>query len=309
MRTLLLLLASILGITTSAQIASSTISSMNVYDIPMTASTAEANLIDESDLDYFAQGGLIGIRDFTGESWLSVDTYSWWTYERSGDDFNITITNDQEDNIQYYDWTLQNDTLLRLGVEVAHQESGDLYVDYDDPNYIHLIYPVSGGQTWQFSPYNPNGIEEYNKEVVGIVNELIMPFGTFYDVICVKTESQSEFSSDGYAYYEQENPFRAICGFWHTDFQPEGYYTINSSFPLQATSVEEQASSNIKLFPNPATNYVSLDINLGEQFWVLNSQGQVVMDGRYEGRIQTADLQQGIYSIRTNSQSVKFIKQ
>jgi uncharacterized delta-60 repeat protein len=118
-------------------------------------------------------------------------------------------------------------------------------------------------------------------------------------------------------------------GIWITDFdaQPDGkiIFTCNSSAPYQGatyigrmsmsnsfSTIQENVTTNLSIYPNPANNVVTVNINQNTILTILNLQGKVldqiaVSNGE---QIDVSHLSSGVYFIKTSEgQQVKFIKE
>jgi hypothetical protein len=118
-------------------------------------------------------------------------------------------------------------------------------------------------------------------------------------------------------------------GIWITDFdvQPNGkvIFTCNSSAPYQGatyigrmlmsnsfSSIQENATTHLSIYPNPANNVVTVNANQNTIVSILNLQGKVldqiaVSKGQ---QIDVSHLSSGVYFIKTSEgQLAKFIKE
>jgi uncharacterized delta-60 repeat protein len=118
-------------------------------------------------------------------------------------------------------------------------------------------------------------------------------------------------------------------GIWIIDFdvQPDGkvIFTCNSSAPYQGatyigrmlmsnsfSSIQENATTHLSIYPNPANNVVTINVNQNTIVSILNLQGKV-LDQIAVGKGQQIDvshLSSGVYFIKTSEgQLAKFIKE
>lgn len=75
------------------------------------------------------------------------------------------------------------------------------------------------------------------------------------------------------------------------------------------TGVTEQTQGSIAVWPNPAGNTLHLDIMEGETVSVFDMTGRMVKQERYEGKLDVSDLVSGIYAIKADGCTVKFMKE
>lgn len=85
-------------------------------------------------------------------------------------------------------------------------------------------------------------------------------------------------------------------------------YTIDYQV-ADPTGISEQASSYVALWPNPALNFLCLEVAEGTSVSVFDVMGRMVKQERYEGKIDVRDLTPGIYAIKVNGITVRFVKE
>ena len=85
-------------------------------------------------------------------------------------------------------------------------------------------------------------------------------------------------------------------------------YTIDYQV-TDPTGISEQASSYVALWPNPALNFLCLEVAEGTSISVFDVMGRMVKQERYEGKIDVRDLTPGIYAIKANGITVRFVKE
>lgn len=70
---------------------------------------------------------------------------------------------------------------------------------------------------------------------------------------------------------------------------------------------------NIVVYPNPAKETITVaNLAEGEQYYIYNSIGQLIMSGKARNPIETIHIGQwsnGVYLLKTNNQSLKFVKE
>lgn len=79
--------------------------------------------------------------------------------------------------------------------------------------------------------------------------------------------------------------------------------------------VSEQLSSNIKIYPNPAVNFLNIDLPENSEFRIVNIYGSQITDfvvAEKSSRIDITDLEKGVYFVQIINKGVssskKFIK-
>lgn len=80
----------------------------------------------------------------------------------------------------------------------------------------------------------------------------------------------------------------------------------------QATAVDTPTEMEIQLFPNPVVNVLNLNgLREGQTVSVLSIDGRVLITERSIGQhlsLSVAELPQGIYFLRTDNSTIKFVK-
>lgn len=86
-------------------------------------------------------------------------------------------------------------------------------------------------------------------------------------------------------------------------------YTIDYQVTDPTIGIAEQTAESIALWPNPATNILYLDVVEGTTVSVFDMTGRMVKQERYEGQINVSDLVPGIYAIKAEGSTVRFVKE
>ena len=91
---------------------------------------------------------------------------------------------------------------------------------------------------------------------------------------------------------------------------PASDVEITANFEdLHETGINSVESGKLRLYPNPATDYIELDGAENVNYVIYNVTGNVVMAGRSENRIVSVKhLPQGIYFFKANDCVLRFIK-
>lgn len=75
------------------------------------------------------------------------------------------------------------------------------------------------------------------------------------------------------------------------------------------TSVAEQTAGNVALWPNPANDMVFLNVAKGSSVSVFDMTGRMLMQQRYDGLLDVSGLAQGIYTVKADGLTVRFMKE
>lgn len=143
---------------------------------------------------------------------------------------------------------------------------------------------------------------------------LILPSGTFYDVLAIKYNSTQSATKNGapfgfiyfntsYYYYSSHitHPLLYTKQLYETgpfDYAPYTEFIDHIITGLE--SIAEPPSSDVLVFPNPASDFVTLtfDTNTKGRILIKNYSGQVVLEQEYtEGncRLNTSILPEGLF--------------
>jgi hypothetical protein len=86
-------------------------------------------------------------------------------------------------------------------------------------------------------------------------------------------------------------------------------YTIDYQVTDPTIGIAEQTVESISLWPNPATNILYLDVMNGTTVSVFDMTGRMVRQERYEGQINLRDLAPGVYAIKAEDFTGRFVKE
>lgn len=73
--------------------------------------------------------------------------------------------------------------------------------------------------------------------------------------------------------------------------------------------VAEQSSESLSVWPNPAANMLHLNVADGSTVSVFDMTGRMVMQQRYERQLDVSHLAPGLYAIKTEGCSLRFVKE
>lgn len=85
-------------------------------------------------------------------------------------------------------------------------------------------------------------------------------------------------------------------------------YTIDYQV-TDPTGISEQASTSVALWPNPALKFLYLEVAEGTSVSVFDVMGRMVKQERYEGKIDVSNLAPGVYAIKVNGVTERFVKE
>lgn len=85
-------------------------------------------------------------------------------------------------------------------------------------------------------------------------------------------------------------------------------WTVNFAVE-DPTGIAEQTEDNIMVWPNPASNQLHIDVMDGTTVSVFDMRGRLVMQERYEGKLDVSRLVSGVYAIKAEGCTVRFVKE
>lgn len=74
-------------------------------------------------------------------------------------------------------------------------------------------------------------------------------------------------------------------------------------------STDEINVGSLCLYPNPANNILYIEGVDGQNVTVYDNMGRLVMEEQYNGCLNVGNLAQGIYTVKTDNRTVKFVKE
>ncbi|NNC84361.1 MAG: T9SS type A sorting domain-containing protein [Flavobacteriales bacterium] len=77
----------------------------------------------------------------------------------------------------------------------------------------------------------------------------------------------------------------------------DGWLSVDDMDFGVVTSLEELSIDGIKLFPNPATDHLRVEINSPHRYEIFDDLGRRVLDGRTSSTIEVSELREGRYSL------------
>ena len=131
-----------------------------------------------------------------------------------------------------------------------------------------------------------------------------------YYQMCVKfvPEDGFVFNDELVVYYNGDSsPFnpRGSYVMWNGNYMASTIY-LQITDP---TGITEQTAGSHAAWPNPTTNILHLDVMDGATISVFDMTGRMVMQQRYEGKLDVSNLVPGLYAIKAEGCTVKFVKE
>ncbi|WP_337044299.1 T9SS type A sorting domain-containing protein [Emticicia sp. 17c] len=214
----------------------------------------------------------------------------------------ITITNENTDYSHNY-WTLANKKLVPFEV-ASYFSDPDLTQVFSSTlnNDNTTVWRFSGGElvkSYQF----PNYLA-YNVKIVG---------NNFYSYYTVSAEKGNELiglGRDSVTFYPEiiKGPEGIMLGTLF-EFKQQLYaYAFTRSYGWQVWKMAkieplilgEEPEKTFMVFPNPAQDYININLVQPYQYRIINSTGQQVMEGNFlpDCPINIQPLAKGLYIIR-----------
>lgn len=202
----------------------------------------------------------------------------------------------------------------------AHDVWGDgtgyqILIDAQNQAWTELYGPDCGSTyaDWEYMiPANASAIDA--NVVVDGEDCVFIPAGTYSYLIL---NPSCNVYATNYIASSQNDPSNATdyvfeAGKTYRFTAAMGSNGINDAITIDITDgfvgVNEVAAEQVRVYPNPATTVLNVEGNGNVE--ITNILGQVIMTDFVEGQTQinVAGLNNGVYFVRVNGQSVKFIK-
>lgn len=94
-------------------------------------------------------------------------------------------------------------------------------------------------------------------------------------------------------------------GSFDVDYETEIYRFFTNS--LDVTNVKENVCNAMNVFPNPATDFIQLNLDETTEVIIYNAMGAKVMQCVSDGKIDVSTLVDGIYFIQAGASKAKFV--
>lgn len=86
------------------------------------------------------------------------------------------------------------------------------------------------------------------------------------------------------------------------------YLIVNSEFDFETSSLLESSFESLKLYPNPANEFISIDgLNIDSNYEIVDLNGKVLCKGKYDARIDISTLSKGTYLVNISSKNKKTV--
>lgn len=127
----------------------------------------------------------------------------------------------------------------------------------------------------------------------------------YYLFVLVSPKEGYVFAEEPAVYFDGDN---TVFSYGTTSGNNYRIYTIDYQVTDPTVGIEEQTANSVAIWPNPATDVLYLDVINGETISVFDMTGRMVMQQRYEGKVDVSDLSSGIYTVKTKDFTVRFVK-
>ncbi len=146
----------------------------------------------------------------------------------------------------------------------------------------------------------------YDDHVVAPDEYFDLEDANYYLYVVLSPNEGFVFDENPTVYFNGDNSIFSYGSFTGNDYR---VYTIDYQVTDPTTGIAEQTVESIALWPNPATNVLYLDVMNGANVSVFDMKGRMVKQQRYEGRIDVSDLVSGIYAVKAEGVTVRFVKE
>jgi len=127
----------------------------------------------------------------------------------------------------------------------------------------------------------------------------------YYMLVILSPKEGFVFGENPMVYFDGDS---SVFGYGILSGNDYRVYTIDYQV-ADPTSISEQTSSSVALWPNPVVNFLYLDVTNGTSVSVFDMTGRMVKQERYEGKIDVSDLVPGLYAVKAEGVTVRFVKE
>ena len=127
----------------------------------------------------------------------------------------------------------------------------------------------------------------------------------YYMLVILSPKEGFVFGENPMVYFDGDS---SVFGYGILSGNDYRVYTIDYQV-TDPTSISEQTSSSVALWPNPVVNILYLDVTVGTSVSVFDMTGRMVKQERYEGKIDVSTLAPGIYAIKAEGVMERFLKE
>ena len=190
-----------------------------------------------------------------------------------------------------------------------------------EPEIINEIYvegftePVWGEHPdyeIEVSPTDPYTIVDvswhryvsYDDHVLEPDDYFDLEYVNYYLFVLLSPKEGFVFGENPVVYFDGDSSVFDSGGFSGNDYR---VYTIDYQV-TDPSGITELTSGSIAVWPNPATNVLYLDVVDGTTVSVFDMTGRLVRQERYEGKIDVGDLAPGLYAIKAEGCTIRFVK-
>ena len=127
----------------------------------------------------------------------------------------------------------------------------------------------------------------------------------YYMLVILSPKEGFVFGENPMVYFDGDS---SVFGYGILSDNDYRVYTIDYQV-TDPTSISEQTSSSVALWPNPVVTFLYLDVTVGTSVSVFDMTGRMVKQERYEGKIDVSTLAPGIYAIKAEGVMERFLKE
>jgi hypothetical protein len=127
--------------------------------------------------------------------------------------------------------------------------------------------------------------------------------------ITLQPEEGYVFAEDVTVFYNGDSSVFNAAESYFIDDEVFMSFTILYNLTDPTTGVTEQTSEGVALWPNPVVNVLYLDVVEGTTVSIFDITGRMVKQERYEGNIDVSTLVTGIYTIKAEGVTKRFVKE
>ncbi len=182
----------------------------------------------------------------------------------------------------------------------------------DNDNIPHIHKSTNNGTSW---------IDISGDLPQLAVNDILILEGTNDEHIFVGTDGGVYYTLDSGANWQRAGVGMPIVSVYDIEYDAVNKKLIAGTFARSMMSLDIDAlinntnidseilsSSMIKVYPNPATDYISVYNVSDKSYTIVDVYGKIVKSGNYTDKLNVSNLKNGYYFIKIDDKLLKFIK-
>ena len=225
------------------------------------------------------------------EGWALADTADWW---------NLARVISSSENIEYYSGTRNTPS---GGVET--------YYEANQANGLGRYLKSDNGTLWTMEPTISRTCNQAGMNIVpsGKLNTEIEGFGELAD-FWTPNYVHSDGSGQGRRFFHFDYETHNMTLSWNHNSNMQGARCTKAADDTDTQTSESHLNSAIKVWPNPADDYLMVAVEEATGYKILALDGRLLKQGKLEpgqNQIELGDLPEGVFLFGAGLQVVRIV--